>query len=360
MSSPTPQHPLSRLPPLARARVMGAYAKTAVDTAQELGADLRRLGQACGLPHLDRPLPERLPVERYLALLDAAAAELGDPFFGLHVGERMRMATFAGYGLVLCTCKDFREAVAQTVRYEGLAHDLGRSEVVVMDDLACYRWYSPWLEAPGARHLVESVAAGVYAMTNWLAGVQVPLVDLGLTHAAPAGLPLDEYQRVFGAPVRFGAPVTEARTHAAFLDLPLPNADPSLSPAVVPVVEARLAARRRETEEAPVVLSVRRAIQAALMHDTARLPEVAAALGLTARTLQRKLAESGETFSTLLEATRRELAQGYLRDDGLSLTDVAFLLGFGEQSNFNHAFRAWFGTTPAAWRAAHRGAPVTR
>jgi len=342
------------IPPAHAARVVGAYASTAVETARELGADMTRLALACGLPLQGQALPESIPVQRYISMLDAAAAQLDDPFFGLHVGQRMRLSTFASYGLVLCTCRDFRAAAEQTRRFEGLAHDLGRSELVEQDGLAHYRWHSPWLEAPGGRHLSESVMGGIHTFASWLAGARMPAIELRFTHTAPQAADLDEYQRVLHTPVRFAAAVTEAIFPAALLDAPVPNADPSLFQALSQVAQERLAARQRETSQAGIVPAVREHIQALLMHDAARLPDVAAAMGLTARTLQRRLAEADMSFSTLLDEVRRERVQHYLRDPALSLTDIAFLLGFAQQSNFNHAFRAWFGTTPAVWRTSSR------
>jgi AraC-like DNA-binding protein len=74
-------------------------------------------------------------------------------------------------------------------------------------------------------------------------------------------------------------------------------------------------------------------------------------MGVTPRTLQRRLASADFSFQDVLDATRRELAQVYLRDPALSALDVALLLGYAEQSSFTRAFRAWFGTTPTAWRS---------
>jgi len=345
-----------QLPERHKARVVGPYAKTAVDTARELGADLDALARACGLDDLQR-LPDNVPVPAYLALLDAAAAQLKAPLFGLEVGRRQRLSTFASYGLVLCTCADFRAAAEQTRRFEGLAHDLGRSEIVEQGEVARYRWHSPWLAEPGARHLADSVLAGIQTFAHWLAGRPLPVIEVAFTHDAPEGVAAADYERVFGAPVRFGAPVTEAVFPAAVLDAPVSNADTSLFLALARTAEERLAARERETHELPVVGAVRERIEAMLMHDRARLPEVAEALGLSSRTLQRQLAQAGASFSDLLDSSRRALAERYLRDPALTLTEIAFLLGFGEQSNFSHAFRAWFGTTPAAWRDSRRGLP---
>ncbi len=384
LASPDTQispEPLSSLPPPAQARVVGAYAKTAVDTARELGADMVRLAEACGLPEIAQAgaaLPEVIPVPRYIALLNAAALQLDDVFFGLHVGQRMGLSTFASYGLVLCTCANFRAAAEQTRRFEGLAHDLGRSEIVLEEEkgasgreaglppLAHYRWHSPWLDQPGARHLSESVMAGIHTFVSWLAGgASVPAYALAFVHAAPAGADLAEYQWVFGAPVRFGAAVTEASFPAQVLDLPLPNADVGMFPPLLRAAEERLAQRLREAglaeaqssapPEAAIVQAVRACIRTQLRHDRAQLPAVACTLGLSVRTLQRRLAEAQASFTALVEAVRREQVQALLRDPQLSLTEIAFLLGYNEQSNFNHAFRGWFGCTPAAWRARAAG-----
>ncbi|MEG1118669.1 MAG: helix-turn-helix transcriptional regulator, partial [Janthinobacterium sp.] len=87
-----------------------------------------------------------------------------------------------------------------------------------------------------------------------------------------------------------------------------------------------------------------------LRQGSARLATVAAALAVTPRTLQRKLADAGTSFQALLDQARYGLARDYLRAPDLSLVDIAFLLGYQEQSAFNHAFRTWSGTNPGAWR----------
>ncbi|HEX5686416.1 MAG TPA: AraC family transcriptional regulator [Ideonella sp.] len=341
--------PPIHLPKLEHARVVGAYANTAIETAAARGAGLARLAEACGVATL-APSPD-LTVRQYMQLLDAAAAELGDPTFGLQVGQRMRLATFAGYGLVLCTCRDFRAAAAQTCRFEGLAHDLGRSEIVERDGVAHYYWHSPWLDQPGARQLSESVVAGIRAFAHWLAGGALPASEVRFTHDRPAEVPAAVYEQALGVPVRFGAPVTELRFPSAVLDAQIPHADTSLFPELERLAGERLLARDRASQESPLLRQVREQVQARLMHDRATLGEVAAALALSARSLQRRLTEAGVPFTALVDETRRELAQRYLRDASLSLTEVAFLLGYRQQSSFNHAFRAWFDCTPAAWRA---------
>ena len=87
-----------------------------------------------------------------------------------------------------------------------------------------------------------------------------------------------------------------------------------------------------------------------LAQDRARLPQIAQEMQVTPRTLQRKLSESGVSFQQVLDQTRRELAQDYLREGQLALAEIAFLLGYQEQSSFNHAFKEWTGQNPSAFR----------
>ena len=137
-----------------QARVVNAYAEALFETAAAAGWPRAALLEAAGVA-----LPansDGIPVTDYLRLLNTAAERIPDPAFGLHVGEQFRMSHYAVYGLLLLACRTFREAVEQVMRYESLAHDLGRSELIEFDDYAEYRWHSPWLErcsndCPGGR-----------------------------------------------------------------------------------------------------------------------------------------------------------------------------------------------------------------
>lgn len=341
---------LASIPPLPLARVAGPYAQTAVDTAAAQGVPPERLAAALGLPaDALAPVGESLAVATYLQLLDVAAERCGDPLFGLHVGERARLSTFASYGLVLCACDDFRAAARQTMRFEALAHDLGRSHIEEDGAIAHYRWSSPWLTPTASRHLAESVMAGILGFANWLAHARLPVLDVSFKHAAPDATLLPTYARLFGSPVQFSAPYTGARFPASVLDQAVPNADPSLFGVLAGHAERLLAARAQPLADG-IVEAVHAQIAGNLARDRARLADVAAALNCTPRTLQRRLAEAGTSYQGELDRTRRQLAQTWLRDPTITLTEVAFLLGYREQSSFNHAFRDWFGTTPALWR----------
>lgn len=335
-----------------RARVAGSYLQPLLEAAAARGVSAPALEAAAGLaPGTLQPLPESLPAATYVALLDVAAGLADDPHFGLHVGERVRMGTYTVYGLILLSCRDFGQAFEQTMRYEQLAHDLGRSTLAVQDGTAAYTWHSHYPKA--SRHLADSVFAGIRVFGNWLAGAPLPPADLALTHDGgdPAGH--GEYLRVFGALPRFNAPDNVARFDAELLAWPVPNADVSLYPVLQQHAD-QLLRQRGAQGEADIVAQVRDVIARSLSQGQVRVASVAQALGLAPRTLQRKLSEAGASFQQVLDAARFDLARDYLRQPGLNLVDIAFLLGYQEQSAFTHAFREWSGMNPGAWRAAAR------
>jgi len=329
-----------------RNRVTGAYLQPLIEAARERGVDLGQLAAAAGLPAgaLIEPLHD-LPARRYIGLLEAGAALGRDPHFGLHVGEKVRPSTYSAYGMVLLACSNFGHALEQTQRYEMLAHDLGRSETALEGASARYGWISNY---PGAsRHLVESVFAGIRVFGSWMAGQVLTPQAMQFTHP-DAGADAAEYVRVLGVMPQFGAPGNGALVDAALLAMPVPNADTSLFPVLRQHAERLL--EQRIAHGDCIVAQVRAALTRRLPGSEARLAPVAAELGLSGRTLQRKLADAGSSFQQELDTVRYGMAQDYLRRPDLGLVDIAFKLGFQEQSAFTHAFRDWSGMNPGAWR----------
>jgi len=329
----------------AERRVTGAYLQPLLDAAIARGVTPVALARAAGLPDSAlTPLPESLAAADYLRLLDAGADLAQDAHFGLHVGECVKLGAYSVYGLVLLACRDFGQAFEQTMRYEALAHDLGRSRLSLDGASARYEWTSHYPAA--SRHLADSVFAGIQTFGRWLAGGQLPPADVSFTHGG--GADTHEYERVFGALPHFKAAANAARFDAALLALPVPNADITLYPVLQQHAERLLS--QREAAPPAIVAQVRAAVIRNLAHDRVRLSAIAAELGLSPRTLQRKLADAGASFQQVLDAARYALARDCLRQGSLSLLEIAFLLGYQEQSAFTHAFKEWSGMNPGAWR----------
>lgn len=334
----------------AAGRVAVAYLQPLLELANERGLNLRILAIMAGMAEdALSTLQESIAAADYVRLLDAGAELSKDPHFGLHVGERVKLGTYNVYGMILMSCKDFEQAFQQTMRYEGLAHDLGRSALVVDDVVTEYQWHSHYPQA--SRHLVESVFAGIRVFGNWFAGTILPDAPVHFKHASPEDL--GEHQRLFGAEVYFDATINCARFPTALLSWPVPNADVSMYPVLQRHAEQLLKQKQQAQQDGGIVAQVRAAISNNMAQDQARLPLIAQELLLSQRTLQRKLSEAGISFQQILDQTRKDTAIVYLQKTGFSLADIAFLLGYQEQSAFNHAFKEWTGASPGAYREKH-------
>lgn len=169
-------------------------------------------------------------------------------------------------------------------------------------------------------------------------------------HSRRAQIADDErrcYEQFVEAEIRTGAGAAALWLEPGLLDCPVASADPELA-AYFAAMLARAAGF--DGVEVELIRRMRIAIRDALVHGPPAAAAIAKALGLGQRTLGRRLVELGTSFAEELESTRRTLADGYLRDTTLGLAEIAYLLGYDEQTSFFRAFRRWHGRTPGEFR----------
>ena len=157
--------------------------------------------------------------------------------------------------------------------------------------------------------------------------------------------------RFVGAKVEFGADTDEFALNVDARELPLVHSDPYLNDLLLKYCEAALADRRRN--EGQLRTKVENAISSLLPHCRVLAQDIARTLGMSERTLARKLSDEGLNFSEILQRLRQDLAVRYLDDRKLHVSKIAWLLGFRDVSAFTHAFKRWTGRTPSQVRAAH-------
>ena len=155
------------------------------------------------------------------------------------------------------------------------------------------------------------------------------------------------YEETFDAPVRFNCAEDRLCFSREEWEAPTESADAAL--ALLLEEHARILAQRMTQAASGFAADVERAIAAAPL-EGGSVEHVARTLNVSVRTLQRKLIADGTTFRRVSEAVRGQLAAGYLVDSRVSIAEVAFLLGFSDQSSFNRAFRRWTGESPGRWR----------
>jgi AraC-like DNA-binding protein len=310
-----------------------------VDALRGLRVDVARVLASAGLDEAQLADPERrIRVVQSLAIWDAAYREAGDPALGLRVVERLDFSKFSLFAYLAASSATAREAWQRATRYLRIVNDATEIEV----------------EVDGARSICRTGLRGFElsrSQAEFSVGLMVKIaprvvgdgraLEAWFRHARPEYAEL--YDRVLGCPVHFDAPFDGIGGSSRLLDRPLPHADSELCALLEEQARQHLA-RVPATRDFRDV--VRHRIAAALPHGDPGVEAVARALGMSSRTLRRRLRECGATHQQLLDEVRHELARRALEQRGISLNEVAFLLGFSDASAFHKAFRRWTGQSP--------------
>jgi len=334
----------------AEPKVLVAITQMVLQTASALGLDRAQLLAEVGVTEAE--LADRdgyTTLDTQLRLGHRIAHLRPNVNIGLAALDYMRPSTLGVLGYVLSHCVTLRDVVDAVLRYQNLLSPAvqwslqqGATNRVTIE------------AAPPMQSLafpLETQVGVLVVVGRQLTGVEwIP--DRILLRHVPRGDPA-EFTRRLGREVEFGAECNALELSAETLALPVLGARPQLQPAVVALVESieQPAAEPAPPEHTGRVLT--------LLHD--EIPkgmttkdEAARSLGVSARTLTRRLQEEGVSFRALLERARQDLAQGWLGNDGVAIHEVAYLLGYSEPSTFHRSFRRWTGQTPSAWRQSHR------
>jgi AraC-like DNA-binding protein len=199
-------------------------------------------------------------------------------------------------------------------------------------------------EPADTRQAVELAVGVLFRLLCDIVGQRWQPLAVYFTHAAPADQRM--HRKVFGPTVRFDQEFTGIVLYSADLDAPNCMAAPALRPYARQYLDS-LDARRNDT----TVGRVRELIEVLLPSGRCSIEQVARSLGVTRRTVHRRLADTGETFSSVLNSTRVDLAEHMVASRRYSLTEVGEMLGFSSASNFSRWFRNQFGCSPRQWRS---------
>lgn len=285
-----------------------------------------------------------LSAQRYAELWERAVALTGDEYLGLHAGAVPRPGKYGILGFAMMASDTLGEALECQRRYQDLVGKTGISALYrPTPEVAELRWQSPLTRL--SRQIAEEHVASWTAFAQLLIGGDERPLYVCFEHV-PVGNS-DEYRRVLGCEARFGQAYTAVAFSPQLLSRPIRDKNPILRRLLDHHAEQLLAARR---QTADAVGDVWQAVTEALASGMPSLDDVARRLNCSSRSLQRRLAARGQNFKELIDEVRRGLALRYIDDGKLSLLDIAFLLGFSEQSGFQRAFKRWTGTTPGAWR----------
>lgn len=331
--------------------VLSSLARTLWRAATARGLDVDAVAREL---NLDRALIDdvdgRIPYAALMQLSEALAEGSQDPFFGLHVAEAfVEAATFGVVGFAARSCATLGEAIERTVRYSAVMNEnteirLERfSNVVVITD-------GPIAPLTWPRHYAEMAIASFMVLSRKWTGRDIAATRARFQHPRP--LDVSEHERIFACPLQFDEPQNQLILPADILSLPLPSADVELSA----FLDKQAGAIAKELgPSSDWVGKLRSSLLSALPGGSPTVVEAARSVAMSARTLQRRLAEEGLSYEKLLDQVRRHAALAAIGTKGTSVQDAAFMAGYVDMKAFRRAFRRWTGESPQTYRRTQRG-----
>lgn len=327
-----------------KATVSLAWVNTVIAAAQRLGVERDTLLAAAGIP--DEALDaKRWPIDYITRLWHAAERCTGDPGLGLKTGAGVSPGSINVVGFALQSAATLRQGITMVQKYQPLISDGGRFQMLVGNATTWVVYHPRQGELAFSPHQLEAVLAAVVTFSSWVMGVALHPRRVQFSHARLG--PLKGYHEVFGCPVDFEQAFSGLQVDNALLDKPLPQADPLLAKMHEQYSSAHLAALAMSH------VSVDELRQWLVAHIGPQAPlraQAAQVLGISERTLARRLQKQGQTFDGLLDEVRRDMALQAVADPQRALGDIALSLGFAESSTFTRAFQRWTGMAPGQWR----------
>jgi AraC-like DNA-binding protein len=318
-----------------------------VERTTRWGVDREDLLRAAKIDEAQLRDPDaRIPLSAIVRLWHAAVLRIPDPTLGLRLGCDACAREFGLVGYTMAFSGTLQAALTRLARYDRIVSE---SLVVHLDAGAEGTWVrvdaEPALQA--FRPAADARLAALLSVCREIAAAPLAPLTVHLPYRRPADV--KEYEKFFRAPLEFGAPATALLLGPDDLARPVSSSDEALTGYLDQLAQQILTTLGSEQTNRD---RVRRLLWSSLSDGIPDLDAVARQLGMSARTLQRRLREEDTTFAAVLSEFRQDMARPLLRDGRLAVSEVAFLLGYEDPSSFQRAFRRWSGRSPRAFRRA--------
>ena len=290
----------------------------------------------------------RVPVSAIRDLWRSMVAHVPDPALGLKIGRSVKIRELGLVGYSMLNSSTLEDALRRAARYlhvvtealeSKLVSDAEGTRLITIGDARLH----------GLRHPVDCRLAILLSVAREITGAKIVPLEVEFPYSRPKEVG-DDYRATFGrATLAFDRPRESIKLRARDVARRVIAPDATLAGYLDQLAEQvlRSLGERRGTS----VEATARAVWARLSSGRPSLRQTAIAMGISSRTLQRRLGEQGTSFELVLDDLRREQSVSLLRDRSLAVDEVAFLLGYSEPSTFYRAFRRWHGVTPGKYRA---------
>jgi AraC-like DNA-binding protein len=327
-----------RMPQLIRSAVLNNY----VELSRSLGLDPYRMIVAYGLPAACLDDPEiKVPLTSVLRLLEESALQSGKPDFGLRLANNRTLANVGALALLVREQPTIRKALDALASYIFLHSEALVVRIVEEDDLLINFIIETGRPLP-MRQAVELGIGFLHRSFQRLFRQRWRPQAVCFSHAPPNRL--DAHRRFFGVEVRFNQDFNGMICASHDVDVAVPAADAVMAKQVQQYLNTLASRRTSKLSE-----TVRECIYLMLPSGLCTVDTVAKRMGINRRTLHRHLAREGQTFSSIIDAVRAELATRYI--GSRDLASISDLLGFSARSAFSRWFRSQFGCSVSEWRA---------
>jgi AraC-like DNA-binding protein len=325
---------------------MGGIARLAFARAEEDGADVDSLLRHSKLSCKQISDPQaRLEVRKQIKFVELVAEAVGDDLIGFHLSQDYDLRRMGFLYYVTASSDRLDEALQRCARYSSVANEgiqlTLRKTKEHMGIVFEYEGVTRRLE----RHQIEFLTGSLIRACRQFTNRDLKADHVSFAHWRKT---TPEMSRYFGCEIQFAADVDEIMFPSSFQDMAVVTSDPYLNKLLIKFCEEALA--RRRSRQGSFAVNVENAIALLMPHGKAQAAEVARKLGMGARTLARRLASEGLTFADLLRNLRYDLAKRHLADKDLSISKIAWLLGYQDVSAFTNAFKRWNGKAPVAIR----------
>lgn len=340
---------MQRSPPSFENRVYPAHKVAAlISVLVEKGVPAAESLAGSGIAASRLRVPStRISYKQMLAVFRNALRLTPDPAVALLAGQRMHVTAYGMYGYALLSSPTHAAGVDFAVRHHRVMGPVADMSSSLQSGTVVYS-YTPLLALDPSdalyRFVTEFQFSSHLTLTTDLYGPTFAFLQVRLAYPPPAHAAA--YRKILRCPVHFRQPVDEVHFDAAWLEQPMPFADPITNAMAREMCEKSLS-------EVNQVEGVPASIRRILIEHPGRFPSVEAMadeLGMNARTLRRKLDAEDTSYRVIVAEVRMRLAIGYLRETAMTNEEIASRLGYSDASNFRHAFARWTGKSPSDYR----------
>ncbi len=273
-----------------------------------------------------------------------------DKNFGLILGKEVAQNYIGGNILlnVMLNCSTVGEAIEKFCKYHAIMADVIQPKLKMHNDFAClyFKWGIPKPDIKISKHISEALLYAGSSMLRAITDKKSIISEVRFEQPRPENI--SEYNRIFNAPIVFEQCRDELVIERRNFDLHVEFANPefleTLEQFALKLLE-RLYSHKTWSNKVISLIS-----NLLMRGKKVDIETISSNLAISTRNLQNKLKEEGTTYQKILDNVRKEIALDYLKKDEITIVDIAFLLGFSEQSSFNHAFKRWTGATPKEYR----------